>query len=139
MHFLAAEQLIIERLREELPSDIKLQELPDVESAEAVSGRESTVLIIYDGYQAGDGPFIEVDQRWLTVIVVRDTKDVKTGQAARIAAGKLADQVIKALHDFRPTGYMAMKLATSPAGPAYDSGRYYLPLAWTTKRKETTQ
>jgi hypothetical protein len=135
-HFLAAEQLIMERLGAELPSDIKLQELPDVESAGSVSGRQSTVLVIYDSYAVGTGPLLEVDQRWLTVIVTNDTAGVRTGQAARQLAGELATSVIQALHNWRPNGYMAMKLTTAPAAAAYEGGRYFLPLAWTTKKKD---
>jgi hypothetical protein len=138
-HFLSAEELIMDRLAAELPSDVKLQELPDVESAQAVSGRESTVLVIYDSYATGTGPLLEVDQRWLTVIVVKDTAGVSKGRSARTSAGELATSVIQALHDWRPQGYMRMKLTTAPAAAVYDAGRYFLPLAWTTKKKDVIE
>jgi len=139
MHFLAAEQLIMERLGAELPSDVRLQELPDVESAVSVSGRQSTVLVIYDSYAVGTGPLLEVDQRWLTVIVTKDTSGARTGQAARQLAGELATAVIQSLHNWRPAGYMAMKLTPAPAAAAYEGGRYFLPLAWTTKKKDVIE
>ena len=132
------EPLLIERLAERLPEEVEVQAEADVESGQKSSGHKSRVQVIYDGYAAGSQPaLIDIRQRWLTVIVVRNVKQVSTGQAARNEAGPLATQVIRALHRWRPPGYMPLLLVTSPWAPAYDGGRIHLPLAWETNRKET--
>ena len=136
-HFLDLEPLLIERLQEHLPDSIEVQPEADVASGGKSGGHRTRVQVIYDGYSSGTGPMIEVSQRWLTVIVVRNVKQVGTGQAAREDAGPMATAVIRALHRWRPHGYMPLKLVTSPYAPGYEGGRIHLPLAWETTRKET--
>lgn len=135
-HFLDLEPLLIARLQEQLPDGVEVQPEADVAAGGKSGGTKPRVQVIYDGYQAGTGPMIEISQRWLTVIVVRNVAQVSSGQAARKQAGPLASTVIEALHRWRPPGYTLMTLTSSPYAPGYEGGRIHLPLAWQTTRKE---
>ena len=135
-HFLSLGDLIIERLRERL-DDIDVEASPDIDAAAEVSGSRPTIRVIYDGYGAGDGPMIEIQQTWLAVLVLRNTGQVGTGAKAFDEGGQLATRVIRTLHRWRPAGHMMLSLAASRFTPGYQGGRLFLPLAFTSTFKET--
>ena len=136
-HFLSLGDAIIERLRERLPEGVDVEPSPDIDAAAEVSGSRPTIRVIYDGYQTGTGPMIEIQQTWLVVLVLRNTAQVGTGSAAFDEGGRLATQVIRALHRWRPAGHMLLSLTGSRFTPGYQGGRLFLPLAFTSTFKET--
>lgn len=135
-HFLSVGDLIIERLRDRLDG-VEVEPSPDIDAAAEVSGSRPTVRVVYDGYGAGDGPMIEVEQSWLAVLVLRNTAQVASGKQAFKEGGELATKVIRALHRWRPAGHMMLRLGTSRFTPGYTGGRLFLPLAFTSTFKET--
>lgn len=138
-NFLAAEPLIIARLRAVLPADVHVLAAADVAAVASDDQPTPAVHVLYNGYATTDastGAFASVDQTWLTVVVARNVADIETGHHARQDAGPLAAKVIDALNRHRlrgdanqPLGARPLRLETAPE-PGYKDGRFYLPLAW---------
>lgn len=138
-NFLAAEPLIIARLRAALPADVHVLAAADVAAVSAEQQPTPAVHVLYSGYEATDastGAFATIEQSWLTVVVTRNVADIESGFHARQAAGPLAAQVIAALHrhrlrsaEGRPMGARPLQIDTPPS-PGFADGRFYLPLAW---------
>lgn len=136
---LAAEPLILARLRAVLPPEVHVLAAADVAAVSAEQQPTPAVHVLYSGYEATDaqtGAAVTIEQTWLTVVVARNVADVEAGFHARQQAGPLAAQVVSALHRHRllradgtPLGARPLRLATAPS-PGFSDGRFYLPLAW---------
>lgn len=138
-NWMAAEPLIIARLRATLPPEVHVLSAADL--AAVADGDQPTpaVHVLYLGYQVADsrtGALAAVDQQWLTVIHTRNVADIEQGFHARQQAGPLAAQVMDALYRHRlkdaqgqPIGTSPLRLAPAPAA-GYRDGDFYLPLGW---------
>ena len=138
-NFLAAEPLIVERLKAVLPPEVHVLCAADL--TQIADGQQPTpaVHVVYGGYQVEDSRVpasLKLVQIWFTVIVTRNVADIEQGYHARQAAGPLADQVLNALYrhglkgeDGRAIGSAALRLAAAPA-PGFEDGHFYLPLQW---------
>lgn len=137
-NFLALEPLIVARVREALagmtPAVHVLTEadLADVkETAQLVPA----VHVIWNGFRVAEAPShgtrARLEHTWLCVAAVRNVADVRSGSAARLAAGELLARAGAALMGFRPAGVQApLRLAAAPRGWA-SKGYVHVPLAFT--------
>ena len=137
-NFLAAEPLLIERLRAVLPSNVHVLSAADLAGVAAGQQPTPAVHVLYTGYQVADtrtAAAAAVDQQWLTVVVTRNVADIEQGFHARQQAGPLAAQVMDALYrhrlkqDGKAFGASQIRMASAPA-PGFLDGHYYLPLGW---------
>lgn len=138
-NFLAVEPLLIARLRAVLPQEVYVLAAADL--AQVAAGHQPTpaVHVLYGGYRVADsrtGAMAVIEQRWITVVVARNLRDIEGGHDARQDAGPLAAQVMDALYRHRlrdesgaPIGTSPLRLDEAPA-PGFDDGHFYLPLGW---------
>lgn len=133
--YLAAESLIVERLRDQVQDLRAVLSAADLAGVEERSQVTPALHVLYygdrlgatQGHNAGQ----IVYQQWLVVVSVRNARGQVSGQAARSDAGPIMAQVIGAMLgwqpsvDFRPFGRV-----TAPR-PSYRPGGYaYFPLAF---------
>ena len=137
-NFLAAEPLIMERLRDVLPAEVHVLSAADLAAVAGDHQPTPAVHVLYMGYQVADtrtGAAAVVDQQWLTVVVTRNVADIEQGFHARQEAGPLAALVMDALYRYRlrmdgkPFGAAPLRMSNAPT-PGFEDGRFYLPLAW---------
>lgn len=136
--FLALENLILTRLSS-TEAGISASILTSADLAGVAEGAQPTpaVHVLYDGYtpqfEAGSGALQQIEQRWLTVVAVRNVRRIRTGASAREAAGPLIMAVLLALTGWRASDdFTALRLAAAP-DPVISQGYGYFPLAWTTQ------
>ncbi len=137
-NYLAAEQLIIDRLR----ANTTVPERHVLSAADLANVAEATqptpaLHVIFTGYaptqEKGDGLIQQTEQTWTVIVVVRNVREAATGTPARRDAGGYLAEVLAALQGWKPSAeHTAMKLAPAPA-PGYSSGYGYFPLAFTTR------
>ncbi len=138
-NFLAAEPLIVARLRAVLPPEVHVLAAADLAQVAGSQQPTPAVHVLYAGYRVDDsrtGAFAGVEQQWLTVVVTRNVADIEAGYHARQAAGPLAAQVMDALYRHRlrdgqgdPIGLSPLRLDGAPQA-GFDDGHFYLPLGW---------
>lgn len=136
--YLCAEQLIIERLRQQIP-DLRAV-LAAADLADLTEAQQTTpaVHVIYDGDRLGDsagrGAGQMVYQRWLTVVTVRSARGQRSGAGAREVAGPIITEVIQSLAGWAPSDAHQPLVRVSAPRPHYSAGGYaYIPLAWETR------
>ena len=138
-NFLAAEPLIVARLRAMLPAEVHVLSAADLATVAEEQQPTPAVHVLYGAYRVADssvGAMASVEQSWLTVIVTRHLSDIEQGFHARQAAGPLAAQVMDALFrhrlrraDGKTLGAGPLRMDEAPS-PGFSNGRFYLPLAW---------
>lgn len=138
-NFLAAEALLIERLRAALPPEVHVLTAADLAGVASSEQPTPAVHLVYMGYRVGEartGALLGVEQHWLTVVVTRNVADIEAGFHARQAAGPLAAQVMQALYRHRLRDSAGQLLGTAPVQlspaptPGFNDGHFYLPLGW---------
>lgn len=136
-NFFAAEGLIIERLQEKLGNSVrKVAGAPDLDGVRAAAQVTPAVYVIYGGYkpERDNGPgVVEITQRWLVVVTVRNVRDSASGEGVRDDAGALAHATLTALMGWRPADHTPLILEAGPS-PGIDKGFGYFPFVFTTKR-----
>lgn len=135
--FLAAEGLIIERLKQKLGDQVrKVAGAPDLDGVRSASQVTPAVYVIYGGYRPdrNNGPdMVELTQRWLVVVTVRNVRDSVSGEGVREDAGGLAYAAMTALMGWRPTDHTPLILEAAPP-PGIDKGYGYFPFVFSTRR-----
>lgn len=132
-HFLAMEQILIDRLRAVLPAQVHVLSAADLATVTESAQLTPAVHVLYRGYRRGKptpSMWVEISQQWMTVVAVRNVRDVATGSAARLEAGPLITQVIAALDRYQPGGEcQSLHLDDAPSA-GYRAGYGYFPLGW---------
>ncbi len=137
-NFLAAEPLLIARLRAVMSAEVHVLSAADLAGVASDQQPTPAVHVLYTGYRPTEtrtGALVGVEQQWLTVVVTRNVADIESGFHARQDAGPLAGLVMDALNRQRlrdaggPIGMAPIRLDTAPA-PGFDDGHFYLPLGW---------
>jgi len=136
-NFLALESELIARLREQLAGHqpaVHVLSAADLDGVIEEKQLTPAVHLVYQGYRVAegrsDGRAARIEQTWLAVVATRNTRALKTGDAARAQAGPLAQRVITALMGWQPAS--ATKPLRLDSGPAagFSAGHQYLPLAF---------
>lgn len=141
-HFLALEQILVERLRAALPPHVYVLSAADLAAVSEATQSTPAVHVLYRGYRRGEpkpAMRVEVVQDWLTVVAVRNVRNVASGTQVRDAAGPLLTQVVDALDRYQPgAGFGSLTLADAPAA-GYSAGHGYFPLGWRVSVKLTAR
>ena len=129
-NLLFLEPLLLATLRAELPPHVHVKPIAEINVDTKDRQPAPTVYVMYLGMQVDRaGAEIESTQRWVTLVAMRNQRDLDGGHDARQDAGVLAMQVIDALNGRRFAPAHPLTAATPPA-PWYMDGHYYLPLLW---------
>jgi hypothetical protein len=134
--YLAAEGLIVERLRAQVPgvSPRNVLTAADLAGVQARAQHTPALHVIYDGDEpagpAGQDEFGATQmaqQRWLVVVAVRSAADTVGGVGARQAAGPLLVDAINALAGHRLGPDHGPLVRASAPRPLFDAGYAYFP------------
>lgn len=133
-NWLAAEALIIDRLKAKVPEAKLVQAMPELD-IENVAQKCPALIVIYQGDRlsdsALDGQVMIAEQIWSVVVVVKNVKDIAQGAASRVEAGLLMTKAIKALSGWQPNADFKTGLTRINAGGAgYLAGVSWFPLAF---------
>jgi hypothetical protein len=131
---LELEPLLIDRLRSVLPPEVHVLTAAELASVAEDKQRTPAVHVVYDGFdviQEGSGGLaVEIEQRWLTVISVRNMGAYRSGALVREDAGPILTAVFERLTGWPPGGEMERLRPARPPNAAYSQGFGYFPLLW---------
>lgn len=115
---------------------LKVLAAPDLDGIQAASQPVPAVHVVFGGFERIESAqgLVEVVERWLTVVVVRNVRAAHQGADARADAGGLMDAVFAALNGWQPAGYQPLAPGAPPTA-GYASGYGYFPLAWRVWRR----
>ena len=141
-NFLALGDLVIERVKTELPSDFQLV----AHAADLAGVKDSAQItpachIVYLGARIGTqlqaaapppAGKVAWDQDWMTVVVVRSAKDPKRLTGAMEVAGPLCGRLVTTLTGWKADDGVMPLQAEPPGVPPLPSaaGTLYVPLRW---------
>src|SRR3569832_1899995 len=127
--YLAAEQLLIERLKQAVPEFAHVGDWSEYSTLDESIATTPAAYVVYGGDQVrpagGKGEVQRIDQIWGVVIVVRNVAQRAAGTAIREEAGPLMMKVLRALmgwqlaDQLRPLERMA---APRPGGAGRGGG-----------------
>jgi hypothetical protein len=138
---LSAEPLIVARLEAKLAAlnlpALRVLTAPDLAEVAEEQQTVPAVHVVYGGHaisqDQGEGAVVELQQTWHTVVVVRNVRGIRSGEAAREEAGQILDAVFRALTGWRPGAeFRRLRPANAPRA-GYSKGYGYYPLSWTLK------
>jgi len=139
MNMLALEPLIKARLDDWLSDQSPVPHVlatPDLAGVTEEKQLAPAVHVVYFGMRIkeviAEGCKAMIEQDWLTVVVVRNVRNARRGDAARSEAGLLLAMTWSALAGWSPGAGMRRLRPASPPASAYTAGFAYHPLAWTT-------
>ena len=139
--YLAAEPLIVDRLRDQVAGvpDMRVFGAADLAGVEARAQHTPALHVVYDGdeplgeagqSQSGDTQIAW--QRWIVWVVARSARDARGGTGARAVAGPLMAATIQALAGWRPSADHSPMIRGAAGRPAYDAGIAYYPQLYRT-------
>ena len=146
--FLGLEPLIVARLDATVRSALQVPVLStaDIAGATEASLPKPSVRVAYGGHQVVQSGAVLpagwalIEQTWIVVPAVRNVRDIRAGAAPRADASPLCDAVLDALDGWAPGGgYGPLKSVTPGLRPATLDGCTYVPLAFTSRFRRTTQ
>lgn len=136
-HYLAAEQLIVERIRAQMPDLKNVFGMADLASIQDNASQFAPcVCVVYDGDEvpqgdsarAGAGAAQVVQQRWVAWLIVRNVRSAARGEAARSEAGPMLSALLSALAGWSPgPDYRPLRRGSSPR-PLYLTGTLHFPV-----------
>lgn len=133
-NWLAAEALIIDRLKAKVPEAKLVQAMPELD-IEHVAQKCPALIVIYQGDRIADdannAQVLVAEQIWSVVAVVKNVKDIAQGTASRAEAGVLMTKAIKALSGWQPSAeFKAGLKRINAGGSGYLAGVSWFPLAF---------
>lgn len=134
MEFLDLEQPLVDRLNDQLPSNLRVLTVADLAGVTEGTQPTPAVHVKYDTYRVletrSDGRAARVEEYWWTVVAVRNVSRMHSGEAARSEARPIVQQIKGALMGWQVDGLAdPLFLANAPRA-GYRAGFLYLPLAW---------
>lgn len=133
--YLSLEPLLIERLRESVTDIRHVLNAADLAGVKQAAQSTPAIHVLYYGDRLGDSAGTKrarhVYQQWLTIMVIKDVRSQRTGQAAREQAGPFITGIIQALQGWKPgAGFGELARFIGPR-PFYQPGGFlYVPLGW---------
>ncbi len=124
-HFLAAEALIIARLRAAIPALAYVGGWRDIDSVlDGTYGEFPAALVVYDGDTGADakGNTALTTQRWVVVLVDNAPQSQGDGEAARASLGPLISATIADLNGAQLTEYWRKLKFAGGVVPRYLKG-----------------
>lgn len=138
-NYFSAEQLIVERLRAEVPELAFVDGSRSVQEVVERAVPTPAALVLFGGDtlnasdSAGWGAIQVVDQRWLLELVIANDWAAESGTGERLEAGYLISKIIKTLAGWRPSQEHEEMRRTQASNPVYDNGEGYYQLAFLTE------
>lgn len=135
-NYLAAEQLIIERLKKEITEFVDVSNWTDYSTIKETAISTPSAYVLYRGDRpleaGGKGAVQRVDQLWAVVIVVRNVTQKRGGENIRETAGPLMMRTLRALMGWQLADqYRPLERVPAPE-PTYGDFVGYFPLQFTT-------
>lgn len=132
--YAAAEQAIIERLKDRMPAGVHVAALRDLEEVPELRQKAPAVWVIYDGFRVGrriesTPGVVQIVQDWFVVVAAKSARNAGGVEGARDQASALCEQALAALLGFHLGGGRYLQLEEAP-GPEYDAGYCHVPLAF---------
>ncbi|MBY0572052.1 MAG: hypothetical protein K2P84_00090 [Undibacterium sp.] len=137
LNYLMLEDLLVQRLTDELPELKAILTAMDLSSVQANRQMESAAHVIYMGDEVGSGHLTQgstgaaqvTAQIWMVVLVIKFAGTVSTGKGNREKAGPLIAKLLKALCGWQPAAPMTAlrRIGTSNLKVGYDNGFAYYP------------
>lgn len=139
--YLAPWDLIMERLRDQVPELQAVLSAPDLAAIREDQQRTPNAQVMYDGddvasgdgASAGRGAAQVVYQRYLVYLCVRNVRDPGRLAGAFGEAGPLVSKIIKALAGWQPSSDFRPLRRTSAGKPLYSPGYVYFPVGFSTQ------
>jgi len=130
------EQLMVDRLVEMLPPEVRVFSAADLAGVLANSQVAPAVHVIFGGPRVlevkHDRRSAKVMQIWYAVPVVRNVANQIDGKGARVSASAVIDQTLEVLMGWKASdAFSELKLETPPP-PRWIKGLGYHPLAFST-------
>lgn len=136
-NYFAAEQAIVERLRDKVAGTVKIYTPFDLQGVVESSQASPAIHVVYSGDvvggtgtgpQAGAGAAKIVDQRWLVVLAVRTAAaQLQDTAEIRVKAGEFIPQILDALQGWQPVEWMRPLARISGPTAGYSSSFAYFP------------
>lgn len=139
--YLAAEPLIIERVRARCATELGLRQVIGVADLEGVESARQVLpaaYVLYGGERVPEerthrGAVQQVNQRWYVVLAQSNRRDASHGSDWRREIGGMLAALNAALQGWKPSAeHGELTKAAAPA-PLYRSGYGYWPLAFNTR------
>ncbi|MBF0116464.1 MAG: hypothetical protein HQM04_15660 [Magnetococcales bacterium] len=128
--YLAAEPLIVARLKDQLLSNITIQSTWGMSKLQENFDTPPAVLILLEEDRPGEvnlaGTAQKIEQVWTCIVVVKDAEN---------EAGPLISQVLQAMSGWQPDGETFSPFRRVKSGFSHDyspSTAFYFPLAFST-------
>lgn len=135
--FLAFGGVMVERLRAMLPDTVFVLSAKDLSGVKETAQQAPAVHVIYRDFEPAkgvNGAWSGVEQRWLTVVVVRNVVSMATADAPLADAGPLLAKVITAFTPWVPADaapdFQGIHLKASPPVGYTRAGFAYFPIVW---------
>lgn len=133
--FMAVEPHLVELVRQAVQGmSPAVHVLTSAEIADVTESRQRTpaIHVIYGGYRIAEDQRIawRLEHTWYVVAAVSTAATVRSGQAARQDAGKLAARVVGILAGASVEGASQPLTLISPPPARYSAGHQYLPSAF---------
>jgi hypothetical protein len=133
-----AQQLLVNRLTEQVNGLRLVQGLRDGAAVQERPGTTPAAYVLYDGQevrmQAGRAQV--VDQKWLVMLVIRSLRDTTappTANSGRQDAGPLLIHLCRALLGWRPAAEFGPLSLLNAPNPSFRDGFGYYPLRFATR------
>jgi len=135
-NYLAAEQLLIERLKQAVPEFARVSDWSEYSTLDESIAITPAAYVVYGGDQlrpaGGRGEVQRIDQIWGVVIVVRNVAQRLAGTAIREEAGPLMMQVLRALMGWQLADQLRPLERMAAPRPQYEKLVGYFPLQFAT-------
>lgn len=135
--FLAFESALTARIESAvIVPGLKVLTRSQLSGVQAASQPVPAVHVIPDDFAVTeDKGLVEIVERWLTVVVVRNVRNAASGEDARADAGPIMDAVFTALLGWQTDGVKPLLPAKAP-GHGFTAGFGYFPMAWSARLKK---
>lgn len=132
INYLAAEPVLVERLKERLPATVQVLSAADLDGVKDTTQFVPAVHVLYGGHRLGKSPYVGCEQRlqtWACVLVVRNRRGVAE---QRLEAGDLLARIEEALLGYKPSAEHTPLIGQDAPKPAYAPGVIYYTLVYQT-------
>jgi hypothetical protein len=135
--FLAIEPLLVARISQRvIVPGLKVITAADMAGIKENAQPVPAVHVIYDGCTMREEKgLVEIVERWITAVAVRNLKSTRSGEDARQDAGQIMDAVFAALLGWQADGVKPL-LPADPPRASFNAGFGYFPLAWSARLKK---
>jgi hypothetical protein len=135
--FMDLEPRLVERIRQSVDvTGLKILNGAELAGVKEASQPTPAIHVIYDGFTAReDKGLVEIVERWITVVAVRNVRSARSGEDARQSAGPIMDALFHALLGWQTDGIKPL-LPANPPRPGFAAGFGYFPLAWSARLKK---